>query len=144
MGTPENGPRQGESPAGGEELVAAARDAAGRAYQPYSGVSVGAALRTTGGEVFTGCNVENASYGLTICAERTAVVRAVADGHREFDAIAIVTDRKRALMPCGACRQFLQEFAPGLHVWVAGSDGPVVSTTLEKLLPEAFGPSALS
>jgi len=125
-------------------LIAAAREACQRAYAPYSGFCVGAALQTSSGRVFTGCNVENASYGLTICAEQVAVGRAVAEGERNFDAIAIVS--KGGVMPCGACRQVLAEFNPDLRVIVAdleGSQGHNREFRLSELLPEAFLPRDL-
>lgn len=115
-----------------------------RAHSPYSRIQVGAALRARDGRVFTGCNVENASYGLTLCAERSAIVKAVSEGAREFTAIAITTSLERMMMPCGACRQVLAEFAPTLRVIVVGHDGGRVETTLAKLLPDAFGPLDLS
>ena len=122
-------------------LVKAARDAAGRAYCPYSGYPVGAAVLTSDGQVYTGCNVENASSGLTVCAERVAIFKAVSSGCREFAAIAVVggTSRDPAL-PCGACRQVMAEFAgDGLRVFVAGLTGrKVVAATLGELLPQAF------
>ena len=127
-----------------DELVAAASGAMLHAYSPYSGVHVGAALRVADGRVFTGCNVENASFGMTLCAERTAVVKAVSEGAREFTALAIATSLDGALMPCGACRQVLFEFAPALRVIVAGAGGERVETTLGDLLPEAFGPADLA
>ena len=102
---------------------------------------MGAALLAADGAVFTGCNVENASYGLTLCAERVAVVKAVSEGACEFTTIAVAS--KGALMPCGACRQTLHEFAPKLRVLVTGPRGAVRSTTLAELLPRAFGPRDL-
>lgn len=120
-----------------------AREALRRAHSPYSGVRVGAALRAKGGTVFTGCNVENASYGLTLCAERVAVTKAVSEGAAEFTVIAIASSTKEPLMPCGACRQTLHEFAPDLRVLVAGPRGAVSETTLVELLPRAFGPRDL-
>ena len=128
------------------ELARQALEALAHAYSPYSKVRVGAALLSEDGRVFTGCNVENASYGLTCCAERTALVKAVSEGARAFRAIAIATDRPRALMPCGACRQMLSEFAPRLRLIVVGpggSDVPAIETTLDVLLPDAFGPADL-
>lgn len=124
-------------------LVRLAEDVSLRAHSPYSKVQVGAALLARDGRVFLGCNVENASYGLTICAERSAIVQAVAAGAIEFTAIAITTNKARALMPCGACRQVLHEFAPRLRIIVAGRDGRSESTTLDRLLPSAFGPRDL-
>jgi cytidine deaminase len=115
-----------------------------RAYSPYSRVRVGAALRAADGRVFAGCNVENASYGLTLCAERCAVARAVADGARRFTAIAIVSDAPGTLMPCGACRQTLHEFAPRLRVLLGGPRVSGRETTLPALLPDAFGPRDLA
>jgi homotetrameric cytidine deaminase len=122
-------------------LIEAACEARIRSYAPYSGFRVGAALLAADGRVFTGGNVENASYGLSICAERSAVFRAVAEGQREFTAIAICADDPRPTPPCGACRQVLLEFAPGMTVLLAGAQGlagEVVTTTLAALLPRAF------
>jgi cytidine deaminase len=126
-----------------DDLVARARGALIHAYSPYSHVRVGAALRARDGTIFTGCNVENASYGMTWCAERTAVVKAISEGAREFTDIAIVTSLGGAWMPCGACRQVLHEFAPTLRLVVEGSGGARRETTLAGLLPDAFGPSSL-
>ena len=95
-----------------EQLLVAARDAATRAYVPYSKFPVGAALLTDDGTVITGCNVENVSYGLTVCAERTAIFKAASDGHRKVVAIAVTAPRLAAVTPCGACRQVLHEFRP--------------------------------
>ena len=117
-------------------LYEAARRSAAHAYAPYSGLAVGAALRTGGGAVFCGVNVENASYGLTICAERNAVFAAVASGSREFSAIAIHGDAA-SLPPCGSCRQVLAEFAPELRV-IWRRDGAPVASSLSDLLPERF------
>lgn len=118
-----------------------ALDARANAYSPYSKILVGAALRASDGRIFTGCNVENASYGMTWCAERTAIVKAVSEGAREFTTMAITTNLPRPLMPCGACRQVLFEFAPQLRVIVFGANGARYVTYLQDLLPEAFGPS---
>lgn len=119
------------------DLVAAARRVRERAYAPYSKYLVGAALRTANGTVHIGCNVENRSYGLTICAERAAVCAAVGAGEREFDAIAVVTADGGT--PCGACRQVLEEFAPEMRVILAKPEGdPLRATTVRALLPEAF------
>ena len=131
------------SDVGDDALARSALDAMQHAYSPYSRVRVGAALLAEDGRVFTGCNVENASFGMTSCAERTAVVKAVSEGARLFETLAIVTDGERALMPCGACRQVLFEFAPYLRVLVSGASGKRYETFLEDLLPEAFGPGDL-
>lgn len=126
-----------------DELVQRAVAALDHAYSPYSKLRVGAALRAADGRIFTGCNVENASYGMTCCAERTAVVKAVSEGVREFTTLAIATSFERPLMPCGACRQVLHEFAPALRLIVVGADGARHETFLQELLPEAFGPAIL-
>jgi cytidine deaminase len=125
------------------DLVERARAARQRAYAPYSNFHVGAALRVKGGEVFEGVNVENASFGMGICAERTAVVSAVAAGHRDFEAIAVAGPPDTSTVPCGACRQFMNEFNPHLVVVYTTPDGSF-ETTLDKLLPDAFGPSTLT
>ncbi len=128
---------------GDRELVAASRRVLAASYAPYSRRRVGAALRTPAG-LFDGCNVENASYGLTLCAERTAAVKAVAAGVREFTALAVATDGDAPLVPCGACRQFLAEFAPALPVLVVGRETDyALSATLADLLPGAFRPEDL-
>ncbi len=121
-----------------DELVAAALDAQLRAYCKYSDFPVGAALRTASGMVFQGVNVENASFGLTICAERVAASNAVAAGEREFMAIAVAT--RTGVMPCGACRQFLAEFNPDMLIVTVDSLNPrdIRETTLGKLLPGRF------
>ncbi|MBM3877055.1 MAG: cytidine deaminase [Verrucomicrobia bacterium] len=122
------------------ELVAAAIAARERAVAPYSGFKVGAALRAEDGAVFTGVNVESASYGLTCCAERTAIFTALAAGARDFNAIAIVARADGGVMPCGACRQMLSEYAPDAAVFVADSARPeaVRKFTVAQLLPGAF------
>ena len=124
-----------------EELVAAATSARATAYVPYSGYAVGAALRTADGHIFTGCNVENASYGLGVCAERNAVFQAVARGEREIQAVAVVTEN--GVTPCGACRQVLAEFGPEMTVIVADVAGKRRIYALSELLPDAFGPQDL-
>ena len=115
-----------------------------RSYVPYSRFPVGAALLCADGAVFTGCNVENAAYGSTICAERTALVKAVSEGHRAFTALAVVGRSEDYCWPCGACRQMLYEFAPDLAVLVGRGDGRYVKVTLKELLPHGFGPSSLN
>ena len=124
-----------------EELVARAIEARDRAYAPYSGFQVGAALLATDGRVFSGANVENASYGLTVCAERSAVFTAVAAGARSFEALAVAAG-DGALM-CGACRQVLSEFGRDLTVHLSDARGAFSTTTLDRLLPGAFGPDSL-
>jgi cytidine deaminase len=125
-----------------EQLLNAAARARLNAYAPYSKFQVGAALLSDSGEIFTGCNVENASYGLTICAERAAVFKAVAEGQRSFQALALSLDGNAS--PCGACRQVLHEFAPNLPILISDDSGQLTSqTTLNTLLPNAFGPSNL-
>jgi cytidine deaminase len=131
-----------ELAAADQELLAAARAARAHAYIPNSGFPVGAALPTVDGRIFTGCNNENSSYGLTSCAERTAIFGAVAAGVREFSALAVVagkTDTAPA-SPCGACRQVLAEFRPSYRVLLGApaEHGPVVETSVEELLPLAF------
>jgi cytidine deaminase len=125
------------------ELIQAALAARERAHAPYSGYAVGAALRTREGRIFTGCNVENSSYGLSICAERVAATKAVSEGETEFAAIAIVTPSSPPGPPCGACRQFLEEFSPQMEVILADPQGEVEVTTLAKLLPHPFDRSFL-
>jgi cytidine deaminase len=115
----------------------------GRAYAPYSKFSVGAALLGDDGRVFAGCNVENASYGLCICAERNAVFAAVAAGVQAFHAIAIVSSAQSPVTPCGACRQVLAEFRPSFEVRCYGEDGTEQHYTTASLLPHAFDEQAL-
>lgn len=120
-----------------EELLRASRQARERAYAPYSGFKVGAALLSKSGAVYTGCNVENISYGLTCCAERTALFKAVSEGDTTFDAIAI-SAQGTPPWPCGACRQALSEFAPQLKVLITWDDGKTDSAKLSELLPHSF------
>lgn len=118
-------------------LIETARLARGNAYAPYSRFAVGAALRTKSGRVFTGCNVENLSFGLTVCAERVAVGAAVAAGEREFEALAVVADSREPVTPCGACRQVLAEFSTTLPVCSANLEGAVYESSIAALLPRA-------
>jgi len=126
-----------------DDLLRVAHAVAALAYAPYSGVRVGAALLCADGEVFTGCNVENVSFGLTQCAERVAVAKAVSMGERSFRALVIATDHDDPLMPCGACRQVVHEFADDLEVICQGARGPRVRTRLAELLPQPLGPATL-
>ena len=123
-------------------LLDLAREAAGNAYVPYSHFPVGAAILTETGEIVTGANVENASFGLTCCAERTAAFTAAAAGQRVFRAVAVTAPKLAAVTPCGACRQVLNEFKPAgesLTIILDGEDGPIL-VALDDLLPRAFGP----
>lgn len=131
-------------PAMRRRLEKAARAAAKASYSPYSKFPVGAAVLTTAGKIFTGCNVENASFGLCNCAERTAIFTAVAAGQRQLKAVAVYTPTRVPSSPCGACRQVINEFGPtALIVSVCDSDARI-ETTLDQLLPAAFGPGNLA
>ena len=125
-----------------DSLITAARSAQARAYAPYSKFRVGAALEATDGTVFLGCNVENASYGLTICAERAAVCAAVSAGVKRFRRAVVVSDVDPPAAPCGACRQVLAEFGLDLPIEGVGSQR-TLSWRLSDLLPVAFGPEQL-
>jgi len=126
------------TPAERDALVAAATAARERAVAPYSGFHVGAALLASDGRVFGGCNVEAASYGLTCCAERTAVFKAVSEGVRSFRAVAVVTGAEEPTSPCGACRQVLWDQCRDIAVVMATTGGKLEETTLATLLPRAF------
>lgn len=119
------------------ELVKAALGALARSYSPYSKFKVGAALETKSGKIFAGCNVENASFGLAICAERSAAIAAVSAGERDFVRVVIVTSNARPTPPCGACRQFLKEFSPKMEIIMVGRSR-MNKAVLEKLLPTPF------
>jgi cytidine deaminase len=118
-------------------LVETAIAARSEAHAPYSNFAVGAALECADGTVFTGCNVENLSFGLTMCAERVAIGAAVVAGHRDFRCIAIVADTDSPISPCGACRQVMAEFHPALKILSATLDGKTEEFTLDQLLPRA-------
>jgi cytidine deaminase len=122
------------------ELVALATEAREKAYAPYSKFAVGAALRAKSGETYVGCNVENASYGLSICAERVAIFKAVCAGQRKFEALAVVTET--LAKPCGACRQVLAEFGLDIQIIIADLDGRREVHTVRDLLPIAFTPES--
>lgn len=126
-----------------EKLIAAAAAARENAHAPYSNFRVGAALRARSGRVITGCNVENASYGLTVCAERVALLKALSEGERGFEAIAVVADTERLTPPCGACRQLLWEFCGDIEVIAANLRGDTKTFRLAELFPEPFDASFL-
>lgn len=124
-----------------EALVQAARQARKKAYAPYSNYKVGAALLVKDGSIFTGCNVENASYSACICAERVAITKAVSEGHHEFVSIAVATNSGGS--PCGICRQVMNEFAPDMLVIIADMEQIVEELSVADLLPLGFGPEYL-
>ncbi|MCI9165216.1 MAG: cytidine deaminase [Oscillospiraceae bacterium] len=126
-----------------QELCQKAVDMLKMAYVPYSRFPVGAALECDDGTVYTGCNIENAGYTPTNCAERTAVFKAVSEGHRKFTRIAVAAATERFTAPCGVCRQVLQEFAPDLEVILVNRDGKTLDLTLKELLPYGFDGSYL-
>jgi cytidine deaminase len=126
-----------------DALITAARRARENAYAPFSNFRVGAAVRATSGRIHTGCNVENATLGLTCCAERVAIFKAVSEGERGFDAIAVVTDVDRLTPPCGACRQIIWEFCGDVPVVLANLKGKVEVETAGKLLARPFDSSFL-
>ena len=127
-----------------QDLVNIAFTMLERSYMPYSKFPVGAAICCTDGTIFTGCNVENAAYGSTICAERTALVKAISEGHRDdLERIAVVGNGSDYCWPCGPCRQMLYEFNPDMTVLVARGDRNFVKLKLHELLPHGFGPKSL-
>ena len=126
------------------QLEKAARAAAKAAYAPYSGFPVGAAVLTASGRVFTGCNIENASFGLANCAERTALFSAVASGENRLSCVVVYTPTQGVTMPCGACRQVIHEFGPDARVIAVCDSDERIDTTMEALLPGAFGPHNLT
>lgn len=127
------------------ELVEKAFEMLKYSYVPYSGFPVGAALLLKGGTVYTGCNIENAAYGSTLCAERTALVKAVSEGHRDdWAKLAVVGNSADYCWPCGSCRQMLYEFCPGLELLVARGDHSFITVRLSDLLPHGFGPVSLT
>jgi cytidine deaminase len=127
-----------------KQLIEAAQKAKEHSYSPHSKFRVGAAIITQSGKIYTGCNIENSSFSLTICAERTAIFKAVSEGQRKFAAIAIVTDLKDPIPPCGACRQVLMDMAGDIDVIIAGNKGDNIVSKLSKLLPMPFDGSMLN
>jgi cytidine deaminase len=123
-------------------LVVAAKLARENAHAPYSDFRVGAAVRANSGRIFGGCNIENASYGLTVCAERVALFKALSEGERDFSAVAVVTDAERLTPPCGACRQLIWEFCGDVPVVLANLQGKMKTFHMGALLPEPFDSSS--
>jgi len=132
------------TPAQLRKLKAAAKTAAARAYAPYSKFHVGAAVLTSSGKIFAGCNVENASYGLCNCAERTAIFSAVAAKECKLQCVVVYTPTQTATAPCGACRQVINEFGPAARVISFCASSDTIDTTITALLPAAFGPANLA
>ncbi len=126
-----------------EQLVAAASLARTHAFAPFSNFRVGAALETEDGQVFTGCNIENASYGLTMCAERVAIFKAISEGERRFRRMAIVAETKELTPPCGACRQIIWEFCGDLRILLANNLNDPATFQMRELYPHAFDDSFL-
>jgi cytidine deaminase len=125
------------------KLIKMAIEAREKAYVPYSGFKVGAAILTKEGKVFTGCNIESASYSPTICAERTALAKAVSEGYRDIDAVVVVGSLGKLSYPCGVCRQMIREFGEDIKIIVAKSTEEYKEYTIRELLPESFGPEDL-
>ncbi|MGB6198777.1 MAG: cytidine deaminase [Candidatus Acidiferrales bacterium] len=126
-----------------DDLIAAARAARENAHAPFSKFRVGAAVRGVSGRVYTGCNVENATYGLTLCAERVAIFKAVSEGERKFESVAVVADTDRLTPPCGACRQILWEFCGDAEIVLANLQGKIETRRMKQLFPEPFDSSFL-
>lgn len=120
------------------QLLSAALEARERGYAPYSSFKVGAAVLTEKGEIFTGCNIENASYSATVCAERVAVFKALSAGHNSIKAIAVVADYPEPVSPCGICRQVIAEFGPNVDVLMANTKGETRTANMKQLLPSTF------
>jgi cytidine deaminase len=121
-----------------QELVEAAREVREKAYTPYSEFRVGAAVRTREGKIYQGCNIESASYGLTVCAERVAIWKAVSEGEKEFTSLAVVADTQELTPPCGTCRQIIWEFCGDVPVTFSNLHGKTETVTMKELLPRAF------
>jgi cytidine deaminase len=126
-----------------DPLIAAAKRARENAHAKFSNFKVGAALRTTSGKIYGGCNVENSTYGLTVCAERVAIFKAISEGERNFDAIAVVTDTGSLTPPCGACRQLIWEFCGDVPVVMSNLSGKVETVGMSSLFPKPFDSSNL-
>lgn len=126
-----------------DSLIAAAKQARENAHAPFSNFRVGAAIRATSGRIFGGCNVENATYGLTLCAERVAIFKAISEGEHGFDVICVVTDTETLTPPCGACRQLIWEFCGDVPVILANLKGKVEITQMKTLFPKPFDSSNL-
>ena len=126
-----------------DALIAAATKARENAHAKFSNFKVGAALHAASGKIFTGCNVENATYGLTLCAERVAIFKAISEGERRFDSIAVVTDTDALTPPCGACRQIIWEFCGDIHVVLANLRGKIEVLRMSQLFPKPFDSSNL-
>ncbi|CAN5636596.1 cytidine deaminase [soil metagenome] len=121
-----------------KELIESAKTAREKAFAPYSNFKVGAAVQTKSGKIFTGCNIENASYGLTMCAERVAIFKAISEGEKEFTNIAVVADTENLTPPCGPCRQIIWEFCGDVPVTFANLHGKTETLPIKELLPRAF------
>ena len=126
-----------------KKLINEAEKARKRAYTPYSKFKVGAAVLNADGKIFTGCNIENASFGLAICAERVAIFKAISEGSTKFEAIAVIGDTVTPCSPCGACRQVISEFGEDIPLIMANLKGDVKIKKIKELLPEAFGKNDL-
>ena len=126
-----------------DPLIAAAKQARENAHAPFSNFKVGAGLRGVSGKIYGGCNVENATYGLTVCAERIAIFKAISEGERKFDAIAVVTDTDTLTPPCGACRQLIWEFCGDVPVVMTNLHGKVETVPMHELFPKPFDSSNL-
>lgn len=121
-----------------EQLIESAKKVREKAYAPFSNFLVGAAVRTKAGKIYTGCNVESASYGLTVCAERIAIWKAVSEGEREFECVAVVTDTEELTPPCGTCRQIIWEFCGDVPVTFSNLQGKTETVMMKEILPRAF------
>jgi len=126
-----------------EKLIKEAEKARKRAYTPYSKFQVGAAVLCADGKIFTGCNIENASFGLSVCAERVAIFKAISEGSTKFESIAVIGDTDKPCSPCGACRQVISEFGEDIPLIMANLKGEVKIKKIKELLPEAFGKNDL-